>query len=116
MAVTTIAGKAIEVDDDGCLIRASDWDEVVASEIAAGAGIGELTEEHWRVIRFVRQRYLSGEHPPTCRVVSRDTGLTPRRLFRLFPKQPVHLAAKIAGVPEPHDYIGGCGVNWWSRW
>ncbi len=116
MAVTSIAGRAIELDDDGCLLRAEDWREDVASGIAARAGIDQLTEEHWRVIRFIRQRYLNGERPPTCRVLSRQTGIPPRQMFRLFPDRPMHVAARIAGVPEPHEYIGGCGVNWWSRW
>ncbi len=116
MGAETMAGRTIELDEDGCLMRAADWDEQIAAEIAARAGIAPLTEAHWRVIQYMRQRYLNGEHPPTCRVVSQQTGLSPREIFRLFPHQPIHLSAKIAGVPEPHDYIGGCGVNWWSRW
>jgi tRNA 2-thiouridine synthesizing protein E len=115
MSVENVAGTSVELDDDGCLLHAEDWNDAVAADLAAREGI-TLTADHWRVLRYVRRRYLDGERPPTMRVVSRACGISTRDMFRLFPQRPLHVAAKAAGVPEPHDYIGGCGSNWWSRW
>ena len=117
MATVNIGDRQVELDDEGHLVRPEDWREDVAREIAVRAGLDGLTEDHWRVIRFVRGQYLDGERPPSCRVVSRRCGITPRQLYRLFPaRRPLQLVATVAGVPEPHEYIGGCGVNWWSPW
>lgn len=116
MTATTLAGTIVELDEDGHFLRPEQWREDMAGEIAAGAGIMPLTEEHWRVVRFMRGLYLDGKRPPSCRMTCKQCGISGRQLFRLFPRRPVTLAAKVAGVPAPHTYIGGCGVNALSRW
>ena len=115
MTIVTMNGRNVELDEDGHLLRPQDWHEDVAAELARRAGIDTLTADHWRVMTFLREVYLAGERPPTCRVISKKCGVTPQQMFRLFPgRRPLQVAANVAGVPEPHDYIGGCGVNWWS--
>lgn len=117
MSATTLAGTTVELDEDGHLAHPEQWREEMAVELAARAGIQELTAEHWRVIRFVRQRYVTAERPPSCRTVAKDCDITGPELFHLFPRRrPVTLAANIAGVPAPRTYFGGCGVNSLSRW
>ena len=117
MSVTTLAGTTVQLDEDGHLAKPELWREEMAVELAARAGIQELTDEHWRVIRFVRQRYLNDERPPSCRIIAKHCDITGQELFRLFPRRrPVTLAANIAGVPAPRTYFGGCGVNSLSRW
>lgn len=115
MASLILAGRTIEVDEDGCLTHADQWDENVAVDLATREGI-RMTEDHWRIVRYVRQRFMDGDRPPTCRRVSARLGIPMRQLFGLFPRRPIHLAARIGGAPEPRNYIGGCGINWWSRW
>ena len=63
----------------------------------------------------MRTRYLNKDHPPNLRIVSKHCDVSIKRLFELFPRRPIKTAAKIAGVPEPRMYLGGCGVNWWPR-
>ncbi len=118
MAVTTtLAGTKVALDGDGHLARPEDWREDMAVELAARAGIQDLTDAHWHVISFVRRCYLDGESPPSCRTISNQCGIPGKELFRLFPRRrPVTLAANIAGVPAPRTYFGGCGVNALSRW
>jgi tRNA 2-thiouridine synthesizing protein E len=84
----------------------------MASEIAAREAIGHLTDDHWEVINFMRTRYLGNERPPTARFVAKHCGLSVRQVYQLFRGRPMKVAAKIAGVPEPRMYLGGCGVNW----
>ena len=117
MATVDIDGTPVELDEDGHLVNTGDWNVNIARELARRASISQLTDDHWRVIRFLRRLYLAGERPPTCRVIGSQCGVTPRQMFRLFPgRRPLQIAATVAGVPEPHEYIGGCGINWWSPW
>ena len=115
MAFLTLAGRTIEIDEDGSLAHADQWDEEVAVDLANREGV-QLTADHWRVVRCVRQHFLDGNRPPTCRSVSARLGIPVRQLFGLFPHRPIHLAARIGGVPKPVGYIGGCGINWKSHW
>ena len=55
MPVTTIDGHEIHVDDEGFLTEYDEWDEDLAKVLAAQIGI-ELTDEHWKAIRFLRER------------------------------------------------------------
>jgi tRNA 2-thiouridine synthesizing protein E len=106
----------VDVNDEGFFTKPAEWTEDMVPEIAASEGVDHLTEDHLQVIRFMRSRYLNKDHPPTCRVVSKHCGVSVRQLYSLFPRRPIKIAAKIAGVPEPRAYLGGCGINWKSAW
>ena len=54
MATITLAGLQLEVDEDGFIQDPNKWDEAIAKALAESEGITELTEEHWKVIRFLR--------------------------------------------------------------
>jgi TusE/DsrC/DsvC family sulfur relay protein len=116
MPTMTFTGLSVDVTDDGFFTNPGQWKEEMAREIAAREGIGQLTDDHWKVIRYMRSRYLGNERPPTARFVSKHFAISVRQVYQLFPKRPMKVAAKIAGVPEPRMYLGGCGVNWgnWS--
>ena len=116
MQTITFHGARVEVNDEGFFIRPGEWAKEMAPEIALREGIENLTEEHWRVVNFIRERYVGGKRPPTCLMVAKHCGLSVRELYRLFRRRPVRIAAKIAGVPEPRMYLGGCGVNWGAAW
>ena len=117
MTMATIAGTAVDLDEDGYFTHPDQWRPEMAAEIAVEQGIGGLTEQHWQVIDFVRQSYLDDGRPPSCSVICRHVGLTSKQVYHLFPaRSSLKLVAKIAGAPEPIAYIGGCGVNWLSPW
>lgn len=114
MSTTVLAGITIDVSEEGFFTRPEAWTEGMAPEIAAREGIDPLTEEQWQIVRFVRERHLNKERPPTSRMLSKRFDISVRQLYRMFPKSPIKLAAKIGGVPEPRSYLGGCAVNWGS--
>ncbi len=105
MAQATIAGITVEVDDDGFLQNPAEWTEEIAKEIAAEAGITALTEQHWQVIHFMRQKQEENGTAPSVRALGKQSGVTIKELYALFPKGPAKLAAKIAGVPKPRGCI-----------
>jgi len=102
---TTIANTVLDVDAEGFLQKPEQWNEAIANEIAREAGISPLTERHWQVIRFMRDRYLATKDAPSIRTLGKESGVPIKELYQLFPKGPAKLAAKIGGIPKPHGCI-----------
>ena len=105
MTTTTIAGTQVDLNDEGFLTDPDQWNEAVAAEIAKGEGIDELTDQHWTVVRFMRDEYFEKGTGPTVRVLGKTSGVTVKELYQLFPKGPAKVAAKIAGIPKPRGCI-----------
>jgi TusE/DsrC/DsvC family sulfur relay protein len=105
MTMTLIADAPVDVDAEGFLTDPEQWNERIAEEIAAGNGIAELTERHWLVVRFMRDRYLATGIAPTIRSLGKESGVSIKELYALFPKGPAKLAAKIGGIPKPKGCI-----------
>lgn len=105
MTTMTIASHPLEVDAEGFLQKPEQWSEEIGREIARAAGIDPLTERHWQVIRFMRDRFLATGEAPTIRTLGKESGVPIKELYQLFPKGPAKLAAKIGGIPKPHGCI-----------
>jgi TusE/DsrC/DsvC family sulfur relay protein len=105
MTTTQIAGTSVELDPEGFLVHADQWNERIAAEIAAANGIPELTDRHWLVVRFMRERYLVTGSAPSIRSLGKESGVPVKELYELFPKGPAKLAAKIGGIPKPKGCI-----------
>ncbi len=105
MANRSYAGTDVEVGDDGFFVHPEQWSEAMAPAIAQEAGIPELTERHWQVIKFMRTEYLEKGDGPSVRLLGKTSGVPVKELYELFPKGPAKLAAKIAGIPRPRSCI-----------
>lgn len=105
MTTTTIPAPTVDVDAEGFLTDPAQWNESLAHEIAAASGIPELTERHWLVVRFMRDRYLQTGTAPSIRALGKESGVPVKELYQLFPKGPAKLAAKIGGIPKPRGCI-----------
>ena len=105
MPTTTIADHEIQVDDEGFMTEYSEWDEDVGRELATLIGIGELSDEHWNAIRFLRTDYADQGETATLRRVSKVGGIPTKELFVLFPKKPAKKMAYVAGLPKPHGCV-----------
>jgi tRNA 2-thiouridine synthesizing protein E len=104
MPLITIAGRDVHVDDEGFLTVYDEWDDDLAKELAAQIGV-DLTDDHWRAIRFLRQDYLGQGETPTIRRVSTVGGIATKDLFTLFPRKPAKKMAYVAGLPKPHGCV-----------
>jgi len=104
MPVTTIDSRPVHVDQEGFLTDPGEWDEDLASALAAQIGI-ELGEEHWRAIRFLRQDYAARGETPTLRRVTVAGGIPTKELFALFPQKPAKKLAYVAGLPKPRGCV-----------
>lgn len=103
MTTTTIA--AADRDADGFFRDPAQWTEEMLPALAAAEGIAGLTDDHVRVVRLMRQEYETSGSGPNVRALSRLSGLCVKDLYRLFPKGPAKVAARIAGIPKPHGCI-----------
>jgi TusE/DsrC/DsvC family sulfur relay protein len=105
MTTTLIAETAVDVDGEGFLTHPEQWNDDVARAIAAANGVPELTDRHWQVVRFMRERYLTTGTAPSIRSLGKESGVPVKELYQLFPKGPAKLAAKIGGIPKPKGCI-----------
>ena len=101
MAKVMLGGNEVEVDEDGFIQDTNKWNEEVAKAFAKVEGIGELTEEHWKVIRFLRNYYLQFNTAPMIRKLCKETGFQLKYIYQLFPTGPAKGACKLAGLPKP---------------
>ena len=104
MPVTTIGATAVHVDAEGFLTDYDEWDDVLAAQLAAQIGI-ELTDAHWKAIRFLRDDFREVGETATLRRVSTLAGIPVKELFVLFPGKPAKKMAYIAGLPKPHGCV-----------
>jgi TusE/DsrC/DsvC family sulfur relay protein len=104
MPVTTMNGREIHVNDEGFLTEYDEWDEDLAKVLAANIGI-EMTEDHWKVIRFLREDFKTQGETATTRRVQSVGGISTKDQFALFPKKPAKKMSYIAGLPKPHGCV-----------
>ena len=105
MPVKVYAGTEVTVSDEGFFADPQQWREEMVPQIAQEAGVGSLTEQHWRVVKFMRHEYAEKGTGPSVRALSKSSGVSIKELYQLFPKGPAKLAAKIAGIPKPRGCI-----------
>jgi tRNA 2-thiouridine synthesizing protein E len=96
-----VEGREYEIDEDGFLQEPEIWTEEVAKDFALSEGIGELAEDHWKVIHYIRNYYQSYGVAPMVRKLCRDTAFDLAEIYRLFPTGPAKGACKLAGLPKP---------------
>jgi tRNA 2-thiouridine synthesizing protein E len=105
VATLEILGKTLLLDKDGHLANFGEWSEEIASELAVREGVGELTAQHWVVIKFMRKVHEKEGEPPSIRRITQESRVDTKTLYQLFPNGPGRKAAKIAGLPRPKSCI-----------
>lgn len=105
MSNKTKEEKVVELDQDGHLANREDWTKELAQELANHEDVGELTDRHWDVINYIREEYDKKGDAPSIRKLTKESGVSTKELYKLFPKGPAKKAAKIAGLPKPKGCI-----------
>jgi len=111
MAVVTANGKDYETDEEFYLTNLNAWDEDIAKALADQDKL-VLTENHWEVIRFLREYYNEYQIAPAVRVLTKAIGKkfgaekgNSKYLYELFPYGPAKQACRFAGLPKPTGCI-----------
>jgi len=97
-------GQTLESDEEGYLLEAN-YDDEVCRVIAQAEGI-TLTDDHWAVIRYLREQYREHGQTPNYRTMLKELAdLMPqvdsKALYDLFPSGPAKQGVRIAGLPKP---------------
>jgi TusE/DsrC/DsvC family sulfur relay protein len=100
MPVTTIAGADVNVNDEGFMTEYDQWTEEIGAELAKNIAI-DMTDEHWKLIRWLREDFKEKKETATTRRVQTVGGWPTKTQFTMFPKKPAKKMAYIAGLPKP---------------
>jgi tRNA 2-thiouridine synthesizing protein E len=88
-------------DEDGLIRDFTSWSESLGETLAQDAGIGQLTEAHWKIIRAMREHYVKPGVAPAMHRICRDAGIERRQVNELFGYCLV--AWRVAGLPNPGE-------------
>jgi tRNA 2-thiouridine synthesizing protein E len=104
MSTQTYAGTPVQTNTEGFMIDANQWSPAVAEAIASEIGL-TLTPRHWEVVNFAREDYATTGSSPGLRRITKYAGVPTKELYKLFPKGPGKLIARIAGLPKPKSCL-----------
>jgi tRNA 2-thiouridine synthesizing protein E len=99
--VRNFGQREIVFDSDGFFNDFRDWDEEICALLAGEAGLAELTDRHWRVVRFLREFYGANGRAPLNNQLRKGTGIPLLELETLFPGGIRNGARRLAGLPNP---------------
>ena len=99
-----MALESVERTENGYLVNSGDWNEEIAKELFAEEGI-EPTQEHWDVVKYVREETLAGDEPNERGIMKAMSKLWGRKvsskeMYEMFPGMPSKQGLKIGGCPE----------------
>jgi tRNA 2-thiouridine synthesizing protein E len=91
----------LEIDEDGFIQEPERWNQDVAIALAKTEGVEDMTEEHWKLVNYLREYYLEYGIAPMIRKLCKATGFKLNKVYELFPSGPAKGACKVAGLPKP---------------
>lgn len=99
------------LDAEGYVVEPDQWDEALAEALARAQGL-VLGDDHWFVIRFMREYQAEHRITPDARhairhLEQRHPGQGRRRMFELFPYGYVAQACRVAGMKRPRAWSTG---------
>ena len=86
MTMTLIADAPVDIDAEGFLVDPEQWNETIAEAIARANGIPELSDRHWLVVRFMRERYLATGAAPSIRSLGKESGVPDQGALPALPQ------------------------------
>ena len=107
--------RRYEDDPEGNLSDLDSWSPNYTNHLAEAENL-LLSDEHWEIIFYLRERYRERGNSDNARDVLRDLedrfceGHGRGYLYDLFPRGPVSQASHLAGLPQPpyaHDLSFG---------
>lgn len=99
MSTATHAAPAFDID--GFLRDPDSWNEETARMIASEDGLGELTDDHFSLLKQLRDAYMKMGAVPALSHVCHVSGFDSQCMNKLFPN--ARAAWRVAGLPNPGD-------------
>jgi tRNA 2-thiouridine synthesizing protein E len=101
MPTFTHGDVSILVDEDGFMQEPEKWNEEIAKALATTEGVPGMTDEHWVLVRYLRNYFLQFGIAPMIRKLCKETGFDLKKVYALFPSGPAKGACKVAGLAKP---------------
>ncbi len=101
MPKTELGGVELEVDEDGFIQEPDKWNKSIAEDLAKTEEAYPMSEDHWKVVNYLREYYLEFGIAPPVRMLCKTTGFDQKTIYQLFPSGPAKGACKIAGLAKP---------------
>jgi tRNA 2-thiouridine synthesizing protein E len=101
MPIFELGEVKINVDEDGFMEEPEQWNEAVALALASTEGVAALTENHWKLVNYLREYYQKFGIAPMIRKLCKETGFSLKEIYEMFPSGPAKGACKIAGLAKP---------------
>lgn len=101
MPMFTHGTLSFAVDEDGFMENPEIWSSEVAAALASTEGVAALTDDHWKLVNYLRNYYLQFGVAPMIRKLCKETGFDLKTVYALFPSGPAKGACKVAGLPKP---------------
>ncbi len=95
----------LDLDDQGFMLDGDMWNDKVAAALAEDEGIEELTEDHWKIIDYLRDFQEEKGTAPMIRVLCKEMGFTLKYIYELFENGPAKGACRVAGLPRPDSCV-----------
>ena len=101
MALVKLGGVDVEIDEDGFIQEPDKWNKEMAADLAKTEEAYPLSENHWKLVNYLREYYLKFEIAPPIRMLVKNTGFSLKEVYEMFPSGPAKGACKVAGLPKP---------------
>ncbi|MFY0642897.1 MAG: TusE/DsrC/DsvC family sulfur relay protein [Bacteroidia bacterium] len=98
-----IGNTTVDLNEEGYMTDLTQWSRQVGEHMAQNEGIN-MTDKHWDVVEFLQDQERK-EIPLTIRKVGKSGVVSIKEFYSLFPKGPLKISSKIAGIPKPKSCI-----------
>ncbi len=98
-------GQELETGEEDFLLEPI-FDDDIVPVIAAAENIN-LTDDHWFVVRYLRDKFREDGQTPNFRNMVKELEENypgtdwKQKLYALFPNQPARQAVRVAGLTKP---------------
>lgn len=100
-----IGNVNIEFDQDGFMVNPDLWNDEVARALAAEEGVADMSENHWKIVNYIRAYWKEHDLAPPVRLICQQLGLSVRELYKLYTAGPARGACRVAGLPKPDGCV-----------
>ena len=100
-----IGNIEVNLDKDGFMEDPGLWNDDVAKAIALDEGIEEMTENHWKIVNYIREYWKEHDLAPAVRLICTEQKLGVRQIYKLFTSGPARGACRVAGLPKPDGCV-----------
>ena len=101
MSKLILGGNEIEVDEEGFIQEPEKWNQALAEDLAKIENAFPLSEDHWKLINYLRDYFHKFGIAPPVRMLCKKTGFDLNYINKLFPRGPAKGTCKVAGLPKP---------------